>query len=194
MTVPRSSRTRKTTEHRREDDRRLRHLLADNYFGICDRGFEPVTWSNVPAKLAMAMTELREAEGAAHGSTTSVNDREKWTREVLDCVLRVSGVLTALKGEEWCVRSALRGGTRVDLQPIEVTLWRMLAPMCDAVQAWRAGQEVGSERVIYCLEMVVAEGLDIYREATCSSAYNALVQIVEANRQRPWLHNHVESL
>lgn len=166
----------------------LQRVLRDAYDVACAAGFAPVSWPVIPAKLAFAVTEIREAQGAAHGD----RDPEAWATEVLDFVARVGGVLVGLRGDEWSVRPPDWMAVRVRWTPVEVTLWPLLSLTCDALQAWRAGER-NAYRVQYLLERAVALGVAIYEQATGADAVVALRAIVERNRMRPVRHGHVEN-
>lgn len=176
-------------QHARDRAADLKRVLADAYDVACDRGFAAVTWPLVPAKLAFAITELREAEGAAHGHP----DPGAWVVEVLDYVVRVGGVLVGLHGLDWNVRPAAMTTTCITFQPVEVVLWPLVRHACDAIQSWRDGEQNAS-RVQYQLERGVATGIAIYEAATQRDAVVALREVVERNRARPMKHGHHEAI
>lgn len=176
---------------------RLRAVLADG-LAVSERaGFARPTWDAVPTKLALALTEVREAYGAARADNT---EPAAWTTELLDYAIRVGGVLAAL----WpgyavrTTRDAVDGAAsrRAALyQSIHVTLWPLIEPACDAIQSWRSGAARGGARCQIACEQALAASLVAYASAAGRGAESVVADIatvVDRNRRRPRLHGHHE--
>lgn len=97
-------------------------------------GFDAPQWSNVPVKLMMAVTELEEAR---EGIDTGDPNLEE---ELADTAIRLLDVLEAVFAEAWEPERWLRMLMRVrsyNWKSPEERLWRILTPLCRAVEAWR---------------------------------------------------------
>lgn len=177
---------------------RLRAILDDNADVAERNGFDRPTWQNVPAKLAFALTEIREADGAA---SSDLGDPLAWTTEILDYVLRVGAVLVVVF-PGWAVRATRDGVSAAAARRSALwrPAWTSLRPIahatCDAIQQWRGGEERRAAHVATHLECGIRDALMLYASATGHDAdrvLDDLAAVVERNRRRKARHGHAES-
>lgn len=96
-------------------------------------GFAPPTWDSLPAKVVFVVTELDEAMQAIDGSGDDPIEVE-----LADTVIRLLSILNSVFGNEWNDRTktVLKIAPHNVYEPGEVLLWKVVRPLCQAIEFW----------------------------------------------------------
>lgn len=115
-----------------------------------DNGWDLPTYDNLPVKVAMAFTEVVEAQTEA-----TTGDLPAFAEELADIAIRVLHILEAVWSEKWALRVFFVPGSRpVVVQDIERNLWPVLKQLSLALEYWRYD---GETDVRICLEQAIRE-------------------------------------
>lgn len=149
-------------------------------------GFDRPTVENLPVKVVMTITELHEAREACMGEEGA----DPLAEELADVAIRTMSILSGVWGEAWADRTKDFTTTHdnVWMSP-EKALWRILRPLCQAVECWRKDHLLDTR---IALEFALKEtfwlasvlGYDIIGDITTKN---------ERNRHRGQLHGKVRS-
>jgi len=143
------------------------------------KGFTPVTWDIIPARLMMVITELDEI--------TRVDANVG--QELADVTIRTIGMLHVLF-PGWTLRVQHGPWRPRSMTTIETELWGIVRFSTHAVEAWRKGD---SMRVKLNLELIVSECFRLSHVFRVKLG-DEVVKKMNANDLRPHLHGAKEAL
>lgn len=166
----------------------FRQLAAQGAKEAEQRGFEPTTWDNFPAKLVLIIDELTEA------ALTTAD--ALFGEELADVALRTLEALHNVWGAAWDdsrMMSAAETGSAERVrcaEPIEVHLWPIVGHVCKAVRAWSRDDR---KDAMICLELAVVHTIRVSKRFGRRLDVDMVSKLVK-NRGRPFRHGRPKGI